>query len=158
MFIKTKRRQEETEENLNYNATSEYFEKYDEQLPKNYNRIQKKFLDIAGKIALNSSMLHKHGALIVHKNKIVSYGFNYRCDTLSKNYSIHAEICAINNMKNKSIFNECDMYVVRIASDTYNNILKYSKPCENCKKIINKYNIRKIYYSTNYEYDDLLNI
>lgn len=43
MFIKkTKRRQEETEEeSLNYNATSEYFERYDEKIPKNYNRLKK---------------------------------------------------------------------------------------------------------------------
>lgn len=100
-------------------------------------------------------MLHKHGAIIVHKNKIVSVGFNYRCDLLLNNYSVHAEISAINNMKNKLILNECDMYVVRIATN-FINILKYSKPCENCKKTIMKYNLKKIYYSTNYEYDDLI--
>jgi deoxycytidylate deaminase len=34
-----------------------------------------------------------------------------------------------------------------------------SKPCEKCTKFINKYNIRKIYYSTNYDYDcNYLNI
>ena len=55
--------------------------------------------------------------------------------------------------KNKTILEDCDIYVVRIAPARFNNCLKLSKPCEKCTKFINKYNIRCTYYSTNYEYE-----
>lgn len=157
-MFNTKRRQEKTDKDLTFNfkATSEYFEKKDENEPKILTKLQQDFLDSANKIALNSTMLHKHGAIIVYKNKIIAEGFNYRCNYLSKEYSIHAEIAALNNVKGKykKILNECTMYVVRNAMN-FDNVLKYSKPCDNCKKAILKYNLKKIYYSTNYEYDNL---
>ena len=74
----------------------------------------------------------------------------------SKKYSTHAEISAINKVKNKKQLSECEMYIVRIGPDKLNNMLKYSKPCINCQNYINKYNIKKIYYSTNYEYDSIV--
>jgi hypothetical protein len=45
------------------------------------------------------------------------------------------------------------LYVVRIGTDSYGNVLKYSKPCEHCTRCINHFKIRKVYYSTNFEFD-----
>jgi deoxycytidylate deaminase len=112
------------------------------------------FLNKAAEIAENSEMQHKHGAVIVYKNKIISTGFNYLCDYLNDNYSIHAEVSAINKLLyNKKILELCDIYVVRIAPAIYNNCLKNSKPCKSCTNIIKKYNLRNIYYSTSHNYD-----
>ena len=115
---------------------------------------QQIYIDKAAEIAKYSTMQQKHGAVIVHKNKIVGCGFNYMNNHLNDNHSIHAEVAAICQVfKNKEILEECDIYVVRIASAKFDNCLKMSKPCEKCTSFINKYNIRRTYYSTNYEFD-----
>ena len=106
------------------------------------------FLDKAAEIAKYSTMQQKHGAVVVYKNKIIGYGFNYMVNHLNDNNSIHAEVAAISQVfKNKTILGECDIYVVRIGPPRFNNCLKLSKPCEKCSKFINKYNIRCAYYS-----------
>lgn len=139
--------------------TQNYFDNFDENIPKNINSKQSYYFNYASNIALNSNMFQKHGAIIIYKKNILSSGSNSysnkRC-----NFSIHAEINAINNFikkYDKSLLQKCELYVVRIGpSNNNNSILKYSKPCINCQKIINKFNIPKIYYSTNYDYDDFL--
>ena len=133
--------------------TSEYFENFDETVSKKTSEKQKYYLDIAATVALNSNMLQKHGAIIVYKKNIIASGYNYYLHT----YSIHAEIAAIAELKGKEkdILSECELYVVRIGPDKYNNPLKYSKPCFNCQHAINKHCIRKTFYSTNYEYDSI---
>lgn len=141
------------------NANSEnYFEKLDEHSPKSINNKHNKFLAHAAKIATKSSMTHRHGAVIVHKNDIISSGYNYSTSYLCHDYSIHAEVSAITKLKGKSkeFLSECELYVVRIADVSYKGILKYSKPCDKCKEAIEKFNIKKIYYSTNYEYDSIV--
>ncbi|MAT13443.1 MAG: hypothetical protein CMM02_20785 [Rhodopirellula sp.] len=136
-------------------STSLYFQFFDNQLSQNINLKKKYYLEIASDIAKNSNMFQKHGAIIVYKKNIIGKGCNNT--TIKKNsncnYSIHAEISAINNViknYNKDILQYSDLFVVRISND---NLLKYSKPCINCQKYINKFNIKKTYYSTNYEYD-----
>lgn len=110
---------------------------------------------------MKSVMNHKHGAIIVHKKKIIATGFNYILKQYYHEFSIHAEISAINSLKGsqqlKTILPECELYVVRIGPNEYHETLKYSKPCCKCQKVINKFGIRKAYYSTNYEYDKLTN-
>lgn len=131
--------------------TSEYFEYFDEICPKPMNCRQHYYLEIAAQVALNSDMNHKHGAIIVYKKEIIAVGYNYYYG----NNSIHAEIAAISKLKGKEkdILPECELYVVRIAPKQFNNILKYSKPCNNCQNYIKKKSIKKTYYSTNYAYD-----
>ena len=141
------------------NANSEnYFEKLDEHSPKNINSKHDRFLAHAAKIASKSSMTHRHGAIIVHKNEIISSGYNYSTSYLCHDYSIHAEVSAITKLKGKSkeFLSECELYVVRIAYLSNEGVLKYSKPCDRCKEAIEKFNIKKIYYSTNYEYDSIV--
>lgn len=114
------------------------------------------YLDKAIEVAKYSTMQQKHGAVIVYKNKIIACGFNHITNSLNDNFSIHAEVDVISKLfKQKQILDECDIYVVRIATNRFNNCLKMSKPCEKCTNFINKYNIRRIYYSTNYEYENL---
>lgn len=137
-----KRRQEQTES--------------ENQIFKEGNKKHQLFLNEAAEIAKHSNMNQKHGAIVVYKNKIVASGFNYICDYMNNNYSIHAEVSAISQMfHNKKILEFCDIYVVRIAPSLYDNCLKNSKPCLSCSKFIKKYNIKNIYYSTNYYFDEL---
>mgnify|MGYP001027065754 CR=1 FL=1 len=137
--------------------TSKYFECNDDMTPKKSNEKQRRFLDIAAKIAEKSPMYpHKHGAIIVYRDKIISSGFNYYVG----DFSIHAEVAAISHIKkkNKNILIDCDIYVVRIGPKSFNNPLKYSRPCPNCQNTIIKNNIKNAYYSTSYEYDNIRNI
>ena len=161
-FTKTKKYSKEYYDTTNHNdskTTSSFFELFDEIKPKDTNDRQKHFLDYAANIAMKSSMNHKHGVVIVHKKKIISTGFNYILSQHCHDYSIHAEISAIASLKGKklkTILPECELYVVRIGPNDYNNMLKYSKPCCNCQQAINKFGIKKAFYSTNYEYDKFI--
>ena len=124
----------------------------DDNVIKISNDKQKYYLNIAAKIASKSPVYtHKHGAIIVYKDIIISSGYNFYI----KGNSMHAEISAISkiNKKYKGILNECDIYVVRIGPNSLDNPLKYSRPCLDCENTIIKYNIKNVYYSTSCEYD-----
>ena len=138
-------------ENFKGMLTSAYYEYFDANHAKTSNEKQRYYLDIAAAVANHSPMLHKHGAIIVYKNKIIASGYNY----YFANFSIHAEIAAIKSIKGrcKHLLSECELYVVRIAPERFNHALKYSKPCCNCQHTIIKNNIKKAFYSTNYSYD-----
>jgi deoxycytidylate deaminase len=133
--------------------TSEYFHYFDEVCPKNTRIKQHNYLTIAAEVAMNSEMNHKHGAVLVHKKNIIAVGYNYNLAS----FSIHAEVAAISQLKgrDREILSECELYVVRIGPRKYDNPLKYSKPCIKCQNYITKKCIKKTYYSTNYEFDNL---
>lgn len=113
------------------------------------------YLKIAAEVARKSPMTQKHGCIIVYKKKIIATGYNTMPDMFNR--SLHAEINALNKVKNKqNVLKDSDLYIVRIGTDSYNNVLKYSKPCEHCTREIIQNKVRKVYYSTNYEYDTLV--
>lgn len=135
-------------------TTSLYFQLFDFQLYECINLRRSNYLNIAAELAKQSNMFQKHGAIIVYKKNIIAKGYNIFTNQSKNNYSMHAEIVAINNAIkkkiSKDILTKSELFVVRISNC---NILKYSKPCINCQKYINKHKIKKTYYSTNYEYD-----
>jgi deoxycytidylate deaminase len=144
----------------NTSIMSKYFEYFDEENVIDLKLHQKYYFEIAANIARNSDMFQKHGAVIVYKKTIIATGFNSYSFNNKTNFSMHAEIVAINNViknYNKDILSESKLYIVRIAPESKSKyVLKYSKPCLNCQKYINKFNIKKIFYSTNYEYDKII--
>ena len=114
------------------------------------------YLEQAANYAKNSDLGHKHGCVIVYNDKIISWGFNKKNNSL-KNFSIHAEIDAINRLnkkyKNKKIINNCSLYVVRIRNGfNEEDLLKMSKPCVNCASKIKKIGIKTVYYSVDDNY------
>lgn len=114
------------------------------------------FINIATEVAKKSPMTQKHGCIIVHKNKIISSAYNFTPSAI-QDRSVHAEVNALKKIKHKSfLFKDCSLYIVRIGPDSSMNALKYSKPCTNCMNFINLCNIKKVFYSTNYEYDSLI--
>jgi deoxycytidylate deaminase len=98
-------------------------------------------------LANKSTMQHKHAAIIYKNGEIIGSGYNYHVDYLSHQFSCHAEVAAIQSCKKKDRQNLSDatLIVIRIGKD---NEPRLSKPCTNCQKEIQKYNIRKIFYST----------
>jgi deoxycytidylate deaminase len=108
-----------------------------------------KFILTASTLALKSNQNHKHGCVIVYKGKIISTGYNWSELGNDFIYTKHAEFDCISKIKrlrnkNKVLFNECSLYVVRINDD---HNLRNSKPCNNCFDYMFKCGIKKIYYS-----------
>ena len=108
------------------------------------------FTRIAAEYALKSnSTRYKHGAVIVHRGKVISGGCNeYPTKKLGfierPHNSVHGEVSAIVNTPNKNILSECVLYVVRVSK---NGSLMSSKPCQQCENVITKYNIRRVIYT-----------
>lgn len=118
---------------------------------KHVNKKQRKYFDLCIRLANNSSIVHKHGCVIVNNQtgNVIGSGYNKQSSNTHVS-SIHAEMDAIKSVKkNMLLHNRCDMYIVRIGrNDNYE--FKYSKPCEECTEIIKrKTNIKHVYYSVN---------
>jgi deoxycytidylate deaminase len=106
------------------------------------------FIESAIDIATRSDMRQKHGAVIVHRNKIIARGYNQK-DNFCEKTSLHAEVAAILDMKKGRDYprNFVTMYVIRIGTE--NGGTKHSRPCVNCEKSIIKSGIKRVYFSSN---------
>lgn len=122
------------------------------------NERQSVFMNRAFNLARKSHCFtHRHGCVIVKDDEIVSEGFNHTDVHLYHKLSIHAEVDAISKLKkNRKYLSQCDLYVVRIGRDSMGNPLKYSKPCPDCIKAIQKSGIRRVYYSSNNEFEKVM--
>lgn len=106
-------------------------------------------------VARKSGMNHRHGAIVIHRGEIVAEGYNYEVADYKTTFSVHAEIDALSKVKHlgKSFLSECDLMVVRIGSATMEDTTKLSMPCPICKPKIEGLGIRKVYYTTNEDFD-----
>ena len=117
------------------------------------------FINAAIKEAEKSSIIQKHGCVIVTSGKIISRGYNNHRNQskdgfLKNSCTCHAEISAIRNFYKfkkydnykfiKKNIKNGTIYVVRINN---NGNLCSSAPCINCYNIISKVGIKKIVYS-----------
>lgn len=102
------------------------------------------------------------GAMVVHKNKILSIGFNeYTFSFFQKRYGtrvgqvyLHAEVSAIHNALKQGIslkkLSMCTLYVARIKETHKSSrifIPGNCTPCPGCRDCINNFNIRKVVIS-----------
>lgn len=105
-----------------------------------------KWFELAKKLSKCSSYpQHKHGAVIVRKNKVVSLGFNKASTHPKSNHKykhIHAEVHAI--LMAKVPLEGCSLYVYR---ETKDGVPAMSKPCASCEEFIKLAGITKVYYS-----------
>ena len=103
------------------------------------------FIEQAMKEGAKSDLRHRHGAVIVHRGKIIARGHN-KCDLLNyKVFNLHAEVAAIMDMKkNRDQPEFATMYVIRLGSCGTKN----SKPCVNCERSIIQSGIRRVYFSS----------
>jgi len=110
--------------------------------------------------SLKSPLRCKHGCVIVKDKRIVAFGYNkYRgynrhgTSHVNHRRSIHAEEDAINSCRKRDL-KDAELYVVRFNINS--NETSNSKPCHNCKKIINfcirKYGLKCAYYSADIKY------
>ena len=141
--------------NMN-NKESNEITNYNYVIPKSMNYKQSEIINYAIKIASKSIMTHQHAAVIVNnRGQILGEGINKPHNNFKDYYSIHAECACIKDSikknKNKLEMYDLSLYVIRISYINNNYYLRQSKPCENCKKVINKYaqkyKLKTIYYS-----------
>jgi deoxycytidylate deaminase len=102
-------------------------------------------IDEAYNEAIKSPMNKKIGAILVYRNKIISRGHNYyNMQTVFNTnvflFSTHAEVDCISKCKH-SKKSKSVLYIIRV--DNNGNIIPI-KPCDNCKKIIDKYELKYI--------------
>lgn len=112
-------------------------------------RLDPDVFDRAAQVAQKSTMLHRHGAIIVRDGEIVSEGYNHHIHYMEHAFSIHAEVDALSKIKHKGrkFLDECTLIVVRIGTKGMGYPLKDSKPCENCQRAIKNHGIRRVFYS-----------
>lgn len=105
----------------------------------------KKFYEKAYTLAMTSQCKYKFGAVIVRKNKIISYGVNViKTHPAQKNYgdfciSIHAELQALLKCQSP-LKNDAIMYIARYS------IHRDSRPCLPCRTYIKEAGITTIVY------------
>lgn len=109
------------------------------------------FIKEAIRCALKSSMFHRHGSVVVKRNKIIGSGYNCLLRKPTHDlYSKHAEISAIENAKrNGHAFKGARLYVVRLMRDSNQELLRLrnSLPCTKCSFYIESHNISRIFYT-----------
>lgn len=93
-----------------------------------------------------------HGAVIVRGGKNLSVGINkpqrnvfVDMNSIHDETTQHAEVSSLLQIRNKIDLTGCKIYVVRITKD---GILSLSKPCISCSRVLAKYGIKKVYFST----------
>ena len=97
-----------------------------------------------------SGLPFAHGAVIIHRGKIIGRGFNKMCVPCVNRvnqYSIHAEVDAIQDALrrvHKNDLKKSTLLVVRLSK--CGNTLN-SKPCEDCKNYISQMGIKIAYYT-----------
>ena len=99
-------------------------------------------------------------AAVVRRGKVISYGYNHKKShpfqtRFCKNRHavfFHAEVHAIKNaLKSVDVedLSKCELYIVRAKRNSTNRkwITGMSKPCSGCKKCIDLFDLKSVYYS-----------
>lgn len=98
-------------------------------------------------------------AALVHKNKVVSYGFNqYRTSWMQRKFKsndlslfLHAEVDAIKNalkVVDADVVKKSTLYVIRARKIAGKEVFGSAKPCRGCQSCIKWFDINRVYYTT----------
>jgi len=117
--------------------------------------IDRPIMDLAIKVAESSKSRKRVGALLIHKNKVITQAVNQDTKShplqakladmvgLSEKIYLHAEISAL--VKCRS---EADTIVVARLGGHSGNELRNAKPCPICSLALEQAGIEHIYYTT----------
>lgn len=112
-------------------------------------KVNNNVFERAVQVAEKSTMLQRHGAVIVKNGNIIAEGYNHHTSILCHQWSVHSEVAALMNLrpKHRKSLGDAIMLVVRLGppSDTFK--FKNSRPCEKCREAINKAGIKKVFYT-----------
>lgn len=111
------------------------------------------WLDLAAKLALDSTCRQRHGAVIVIRNSVLGLGTNkfrnhpqviHDYDHCSR----HAEIVALRSVIRRSAYVDLRKAVVYVARVGEGGTLRMSRPCESCWVELNSAGIRTAVFTT----------
>lgn len=107
--------------------------------------------DRATQLANKSTMVQRHGAIIIKNGEIIGEGYNYHTNIFCHQWSVHSEVAALMSLKKQhktpKALQDAVMVVVRIGPPSKAGELKNSKPCDRCREAIEKAGIKKVFYS-----------
>jgi tRNA(Arg) A34 adenosine deaminase TadA len=108
---------------------------------------QHHWLELAIKIAMDSSCRMKHGAVIVRGNSVLAVGTNKfrNHPQFVKDYqhcSQHAEIAALRRIG--SVATESTIYVARVSRQ---GLARLSRPCDPCWRALVAAGVRRVVYT-----------
>lgn len=109
--------------------------------------MKQRFFSLAKELSKHSDhKIHKHGAVVVNKSRVISVGFNKLKTTPRSPHTykqIHAEMAAI--FSSRANLDGCSIYIFR---ETKDGCMAESKPCSACMQVIRAAGIKRIFYST----------
>ncbi len=108
------------------------------------------FIDAAKCQAENSVMESLHGAILIHRGKIVGKGYNKHAFNTTNNkntFSVHAEVCAIENALLKVPLEEVKKCILVIVRINKRGDFMSSHPCKNCQKYIENIGLKTTFHS-----------
>lgn len=94
-------------------------------------------LDLALRVSLESSVGHRHGAVVVRGGCVLATASN----SVSGEHSTHAEVAALRQVKDAS---GCILYVARTNRQ---GLPRYSRPCEQCLRLARTLGVRLTIYT-----------
>ena len=97
-------------------------------------------IDIAYK---NCVLRYKHAACLIKGKKVYSFGINQCVYNKVLQVSVHAEIDALCKLSSK-LLKGMDILIIRIGKSSE---LRNSRPCNSCIDKLQRYGIRKVFYS-----------
>lgn len=112
--------------------------------------MKKNLIQLAARIAQNSTMTHKLGAVLVKGGSVINVGFNQSSThrfarKFGKHYTRHAELnCILGISRHKTT--GATVYVIRVKKDGSYGM---SKPCSICKDVLKFVGIKRVYYTNN---------
>ena len=105
-----------------------------------------RFVELAKKAARCSTHQFRVGAVVTHRNQVISFGYNKPTKTHPKSRNrwgrIHAELDAILGVP-LDVLRGANVYVVRL---TRSGLLATSRPCVDCLAYLRDVGIRKMFF------------
>jgi deoxycytidylate deaminase len=115
-------------------------------------RRDRQYLSVAVELAKTSTCRNKHGALVVVGGSVIATGVNRErnppgilsdFDLIHGGISYHAEAMALKQLR-FTIPNRATIYVARVNRA---GIERLSRPCNNCYKLLQQYEIKEVVYT-----------
>mmetsp|Transcript_8219 Transcript_8219/g.16587 ORF Transcript_8219/g.16587 Transcript_8219/m.16587 type:complete len:443 (+) Transcript_8219:34-1362(+) len=91
----------------------------------------------------------KHGAVLFDKNnKVLSVGWNHRydCGKKSKKKIIHAEVHAMMQVADTSLFKDATIFI--LESHVKENCFCNAHPCPSCNNVLTKFGVKQAIFTT----------
>lgn len=113
-------------------------------------RKDKSFLILATKMAENSELRQRHGAVAVRSGSVLALGFNKMRNNplfleesvIKKHSGVHAEIDCLKKIAGSA--KGATLYVARLNNS---NEIRYSAPCPACQDAIDVAGVKRVVYT-----------